>query len=295
MMIEDKNTFYESEQCNDELSLNGLKKEFEEKNMYLDEIKMKNLGLINSAGKYTKLAYILSDNNTQSIKLAIYNGNDKNEFLHKKEFEHENIFKNIKNIMEYFELIVKRPAKIIGVKRFEMQEYDLEVIREILINSVTHKDYSFQAPILISVYKDYIEFSNIGGLFGDISVEAIKKGSSLTRNPKLVAIFHRLGYIEAYGSGIPRVFSKYLMQKEKPTIESIKNTFFVKIPKLQYLDDEELNKIRSYLSIKGQISIEKIEEILYCTNAVANEKVNEYVEYGMLKQTKKGDDIYYEL
>ncbi len=103
---------------------------------------MKNLGLLTKENLYTNLAYIVSDQNTFPIKIAIYKGNNKEEFLDKKELDNMSVFEQLHEIETFLNLIIKIPAKIIGMKRVESPEYDIEVIRESIINSIIHRDYS---------------------------------------------------------------------------------------------------------------------------------------------------------
>ena len=60
---------------------------------------------------------------------------------------------------------------------------------------------------------------NLGGLYKGLTIEDIKLGSSASRNPMLINIFHHLGLVEAYGSGIPRVYESYKNSTAKPVIK----------------------------------------------------------------------------
>ena len=106
MMIEDNGVKFEDNiSRNQNLTFEALKKEFENKEITLDDTKMKNIGLINESGLYTNLAFIVSDQNTYPIKIAIYKGNDKVEFLDKKEFENISVFEQIQGIETFLYLI----------------------------------------------------------------------------------------------------------------------------------------------------------------------------------------------
>lgn len=295
MMIEDTGVKFEDNiSLNQNITLLDLQKRLKYNNLDLDEAKLQNLGL-KIKGKYTNLAYILSDNTKYSIKLAIYKGNSKDEFIDKKEFENISIFKQLDDILKYIDLIIKRPAKIIGTKRVESFEYSIEVLRECILNCITHRDYSVESSIMINIFENKIEFVNIGGLIGGLTIEAIKKGNSATRNPKLTYIFHRLQYVESYGSGIPRIYSKYRNQKYQPIIDVTENSFFITIPKLESFKNKELDLILNYLSHNSYITREKVQELLECSKTTAIRKLNEYVELSIIKQIKEGKNTYYQL
>ena len=59
------------------------------------------------------------------------------------------------------------------------------------------------------MYTDRIEFTSIGGLLKGITLEDIRLGISVCRNPKLANIFYRLELIEAYGTGIQKIIDSY--------------------------------------------------------------------------------------
>lgn len=299
MMIEDNGVKFEDNiSRNQNLTFDALKKEFENKEIALDDTKMKNIGLINEYGLYTNLAYIVSDQNTYPIKIAIYKGNDKVEFLDKKEFENISVFEQIQEIETFLKLLIKIPAKIVGMKRIENPEYNLEALRESILNSIVHRDYSVDGNTLINIYEDNIEIVNVGGLISGLTVDAIKRGSSATRNPKLAALFHRLGYIEAYGSGIPRILAQYKHQKLKPRIEPTENSFFIIFPKMNNVVEElneEMKKIIELLQENKTITREDVENLFDCGKTMALRKLNKCIEQKLIRQVKEGRKTYYEL
>lgn len=299
MMIEDTGVYFEDNISKEqELTFKALEKEFKDKKNDLDKTKMKNMGMLSESNLYTNLAYIVSDQNMFPIKIAVYKGNDKEEFLDQKELENMSVFEQLHEVEKFLNLVIKVPAKIVGMKRIESPEYNLEVIRESLLNSIIHRDYNVYGSTLINIYENNIEIVNIGGLVGGLTIEAIKKGSSATRNPKLASIFHRLNYIEAYGSGIPRIIAKYKYQEKQPTIETTENSFFITFPKLENVlenEDKELSVLLEYIRENEKFSRENIEKLFNCSKTTALRKLNKYVEKEIIKQVRIGNKTYYEL
>lgn len=297
MMMEDSGVRFEDNISKEQnLTFNALIKEFKNQSIEFDNTKMKNLGLLTKENLYTNLAYIVSDQNTFPIKIAIYKGNNKEEFLDKKELDNMSVFEQLHEIETFLNLVIKIPAKIIGMKRVESPEYDIEVIRESIINSIIHRDYSVFGSTLINIFDNNIEISNIGGLVGGLTIDAIVKGSSATRNPKLASIFHRLNYVEAYGSGIPRILAKYKYQNKKPIIETTENNFFITLPKLERIEfNEDIIALNKIYGENGKIIREDIERIFNCSKTTAIRKLNHYVEMEILKQIDNGNKTYYEL
>ena len=294
MIMEDTNVKFEDNiSINQDLTFKALEREFRNQDIELNNIKMKNMGLINDDNKYTNLAYIVSDQNNFPIKIAIYKGDDKVEFLDRKEIEDGSIFDQLEEVERFLKLVIKVPAKIVGMERVERPEYSLETIRESLLNSIIHRDYSVYGSTLINIYENSIEISNIGGLVGGLTIDSIKRGNSATRNPKLASIFHRLGLVEAYGSGIPRILARYKNQKKQVEIESVDNSFFIRFPKLEYDDDND-DSVIDYVKENGKITRENVQDILNCSKSSAIRKLNSYVDKSILKKIDGGKSTYYE-
>lgn len=73
----------------------------------------------------------------------------------------------------YLDLRNQTKATFDGLYRTDTRDYPEEALREALMNCLVHRDYSYSASTLISVYEDRIEFVSIGGLPAGIEVEDI--------------------------------------------------------------------------------------------------------------------------
>ena len=93
------------------------------------------------------------------------------------------------------------------IARDEIPEYPLDAIREILLNTLIHRDYQSPTDVQIKIFDNEIRFFNPSGLFGNISEEELKTNSysASTRNKQLAEAFYLTHDIEKYGSGFIRV------------------------------------------------------------------------------------------
>ncbi len=99
-----------------------------------------------------------------------------------------------------------REAVIGEIHRTDRWTFPSAAVREALINAVVHADYSQRgAPIRVSVFSDRMEIENPGLLPFGLTVEDIRKGISKLRNRVVGRVFHALGLIEQWGSGIQRM------------------------------------------------------------------------------------------
>jgi predicted HTH transcriptional regulator len=79
-------------------------------------------------------------------------------------------------------------------------------LREAIINAVVHADYAERgAPIRVAVFDDRVEVENPGLLPLGLTIEDLQKGVSKLRNRVIGRVFHELGLIEQWGSGIQRM------------------------------------------------------------------------------------------
>ena len=83
-----------------------------------------------------------------------------------------------------------------------------------------------------NIFKDRIEFVSLGGIVYGLSLDSIMLGVSQSRNEKLANIFYRLHLIEAYGTGIRKIFTNYERYNMKPTIKAEVGAFQVVLPNI---------------------------------------------------------------
>jgi len=98
----------------------------------------------------------------------------------------------------------------IGVKayldlgcRVEKRDYPLDVVREIIVNALVHRDYTIAGTdIMLAIYSDRLEITSPGRLPNTVTIEGIKRGQRYARNQILVYIMRDYGYVEYRGMGI---------------------------------------------------------------------------------------------
>ena len=90
-----------------------------------------------------------------------------------------------------------------GVQRIEAFPVPEAALREAVINSIAHKDYSSAIPIQISVYHDKLMLWNPGQLPQNWTIERLTaKHASAPYNPDIANAFFRVAFMESWGRGI---------------------------------------------------------------------------------------------
>lgn len=161
----------------------------------ITEEKMNNTGVLFFSHRISK--FFLNS----IIGCVLYEGTAKTKILDKKEFDADFV-SNFNNAVIFALRNLRMEYIIKKVEREEKEEIPEEALRELIINAMTHRDYFSEGRVLIEIFSDRVEISNPGGLLFKISDFG---RTSLSRNPLLVDMVHRLRFVERIGSGIGRV------------------------------------------------------------------------------------------
>ena len=116
---------------------------------------MRTLHLIGDDEMYTNLAFLLSEQCTHMIKLAVFEGSKKSVFKDRRE-RSGSLLEQMEEAFDYIERYNRTRAEFSGLDRLDMRDYPPEAIREALLNAIVHRDYSFSGAALISIFEDRI-------------------------------------------------------------------------------------------------------------------------------------------
>ena len=223
---------FEAMRClNQELTFEAAKKEFELRNIEFGPQQMRTMKLVDQDNLYSNLGLLLSDQCVHTIKVAIFQGTDQMVFKDRREFT-GSLLQQMNEVYDFIDFRNQTRATIEKLLRIDIRDYPEVAVREALLNLLVHRDYSFSASALISIYTDRIEFVSIGGLMPGIDLEDIMVGISVCRNQDLANVFYRLRLIEAYGTGMGKIMKAYKGMEEKPVIETTKNAFKIILPNI---------------------------------------------------------------
>ena len=294
------------------LTFKTLTDKMNDRNLSLKKAQMITLKMIGEDDLYTNLAYLLSDQCNITTKIALFQGKDKEEFRDRKEFK-GSLLKQLDDVYEYLLLSNKTKARFIGLNRYDKEDYPKEALREALLNSVVHRDYSFSGSNIINIYEDRIEFISLGGLVPGLELDSIFLGVSQSRNPHLVSLFYRMHLIESYGTGISKIQRSYKNELQQPLFETAKGVFRVTLPNQNeeissstsymikespslsstYNDSKQL--ILNYTRTNQSITRKEIETLLHVGTTKACKLLKELCESNLLLAQGNGRNKYYTL
>lgn len=297
---------------NQNLTFNEAKKEFELYNIEFALQQMQTLKLMDHEGIYSNLALLLSDQCVHTIKVAVFQGTDDSIFKDRREFT-GSLLHQINEIYDFIDFRNQTRATIEKLLRIDVRDYPEIALRESLLNLLVHRDYSFSASALISIYEDRIEFVSIGGLLAGIELEDVMIGLSVCRNQNLANVFYRLKLIEAYGTGMRKIMKAYENVEVNPIIETTKNAFKITLPnrnakyeigivtdvvadykrdRSNEIDDFEY-KILKLAKNQNEITRNDVENLFEVSASTATRMLRRMVKNNILKQCGKARNTKY--
>ena len=111
----------------------------------------------------------------------------------------------LQDTLRFLDLHLPRPHHIRGLEPEGKPEFPVEVLREALVNAVAHRDYTISAPIRVLIFDDRIEIRTPGQLPNTVTLDSLRVGVHVLRNPTLYNILLKRGLVTDAGSGIPRM------------------------------------------------------------------------------------------
>ncbi len=243
---------------------------------------------------YTNLAFLVSDQCTAGMKLAAFSNRNKREFLDRAEV-HGSILTQVQDAMEFLNRYNPLRSRISGIRRTDYRAYPEYALREALMNAVVHRDYSMDSDTLVSVFNDGLSIASYGGLKRGLGVDDILAGMSSPRNPKIASMFYRLGFIEAYGTGIPRMMDDYRDALLKPTLELTTNVFKVELPSMTPAVSEQpsVDAILDYASSHEWFSRSDAEKVIGGSKSRVGSLLSSMVDEGLLERVGNGKSTRY--
>lgn len=298
MLIDTTGKSYETlRSMQQELTFNELKQHFIKRDLPLNKAQMHTLKLIGDDGLYTNLALLLSEQCEHSLKIAVFQGTTKAVFRDRREFT-GSLLQQLYEAYNFIDNYNKTKATFNGLERTDTKDYPQEAVREVLLNCLVHRDYSFSGSTLINIYDDRIEFISLGGLVTGLKMETIFIGVSQSRNPALAAVFYRLQLIESFGTGIEKIQQNYAEYFRKPEFIAVYGGFKVILPNVneeqakhlsvceasvvQYGFIDEKQQVLQLLKQQGFITRRHVEEVLGVKTTKAFNVLHELCDSGKI-------------
>jgi ATP-dependent DNA helicase RecG len=131
--------------------------------------------------------------------------------------------------------------------------------------------------------------------------EDLYMGISNPRNDKLADVFHKLNYIEVYGTGIKKIMQYYESLPIKPGINITNAAFVISLPNINYMADMIANQekevrpqykqITDYLENHYFVTNKTVQNILNVGQTRAYIVIKDMLAIGLIKKDNYGNYI----
>jgi len=101
-----------------------------------------------------------------------------------------------------------------GLFVLDVPTFDERVVREAILNAVSHRDYQLGGSVFVRQYPQKLVIDSPGGLPSDVTLETILDRQS-PRNRRIADIFARCGLVERSGQGMNLMFELSIKQAKQ--------------------------------------------------------------------------------
>ena len=252
------------------------------------------------------------------IQCGLFKGNDRDEFIDKKEFSGP-LYEQIEDAYQFVLRHINRSAEIDGLVRKERYELPVGAIREMLINAQCHRNFLDNSCIQVAVFDNRLEVTSPGMLYGGLTLEEALSGRSKIRNRVIADVFSRMDLIEEWGTGIRRIFKRaeeyglrepefleigdtfrvnlYRSEEKKADKKPIKKADKKPIKKADKkpINGQRQQSILNYVKEHGGITNKEARELLGLADSTTKRNLKRMVEEGILKEDGERKSRVYRL
>jgi len=190
-----------------------------------DEDLLKALGILHENDKgnlkatTAGLLFLGSEENLKTYlpqSEIIFQSIDKNEKIIFEERFHGGLISIVFNLYNFYKKYNTTHDLFTGLVHVTIPKMPDIVLRESVLNALTHREYCLQASIFFKDYPDRIEVINPGAFIGDISPNNILYHIPVWRNRLISEIFQQVGLVNRSGIGIDIMYRELLSSGKEP-------------------------------------------------------------------------------
>lgn len=265
---------------------------YTDKKTVLNQLELTEGNKLLNAGKA-----LFSDDLIQDIQMAIFATDERLTFNDIQRY-HGPVLKLVDIAESYIKSNIHWRAEFTGsLQRTEIPEVPMDAIREALLNSFCHKDYSLGQSNEVAIYKDRIEIYNPGTFPEGFEPQDFidRPERPIRRNPKIARILYYSKAIESFGTGLKRIADACNMADVKYEFKKLKSGFAVCFYRSEEKADKKLIKadkkpikadrkeiIVNYILKNGFITNKEARELLGLADSTTKRILKEMVDEGVL-------------
>lgn len=179
------------------------------------DILYKNLNVLKN-GKLTLGGLMFFANNPQQfrpvlmVKAVAFYGND----IAGKEYRDSRditgtVPEMFRESMAFFKSNLRHTQQGQSFNSLGILEISIDALEEVVQNALIHRDLTKNSPVRLMIFDNRVEIISPGALPNSLTIDNIKYGTTVARNPLFVTFGSRLTTYRGLGTGIRRVLSDH--------------------------------------------------------------------------------------
>ena len=149
-----------------------------------------------------------------------------------------------------------------GLFMISIPSFNEAVIREAILNAISHRDYRFAGSVFIKQYPLKIEFISPGGFPPGITQENIL-WKQYPRNRRIAEAFAKCGLVERSGQGANRMFEQCASESKLPPDFTATDDYQVFLTLNGKVQDPQFLKFLEKIGLEQQVSFDSTDFILF--------------------------------
>ncbi|HQN92741.1 MAG TPA: ATP-binding protein [Prolixibacteraceae bacterium] len=174
----------------------------------------------------------------------------------------------------------------IGPYISDIQNLNEIIVREAILNAITHRDYRLSSNVVIKHFPDKLVIINPGGFPLGVNKDNLITISSTPRSKRLADILQKTGLVEKSGQGVDKLFLHSLSESKKAPDYSKSDDFQVSLELSTIIQDKafaifvnNMQKARRKNNKLGVFDLIVLDKIRQGTFAFSNAGKNPIVKY----------------
>ncbi len=206
-----------------------------------------------------------------------------------------NFFRCLDDALVFATKSVRRRIEIRGLIREEILLPPVDALRECLVNSLVHRDYSVMSSGYLGISETGVEVKNPGTLSG-LSISDLKKPhQSFARNPLLANCAYLGGYIEKWGLGTLKLVESARSVGIESEFSEKQGFFRVLFPYRGNALNPRQEKLRNLIMHGKSLKLKagRLAKSSGVSLATAKRDLDTMVEMGFLEKSGRGPSAAY--
>lgn len=188
-----------------------------------------------------------------------------------------------------------------GIYRYEVPQLNQEVMREGILNALTHRDYTMTSEVLVKQYPSKLIITNPGSFPHGVNIDNILKVNSTPRNRLVADVFLKAGLVERSGQGVDKIFYQCIAEaKDLPNytdsdlfnVTLILSTLVRDPAFVLFINDYQSKPTNKKLGIMEILTLNQIREG-QTRDEMDEEIARDLINFGLVEKTGKTNNLRY--